>query len=64
VASAAVVDLALRRLIHDDAQRTPGIVLAISLLALAFSLVGGDLGGRLTDRLDVGVRPQREQREV
>jgi uncharacterized membrane protein len=64
MASAAVVDLVLRRLVHGDAQRTPGIVVATSLLALAISLVGGDLGGRLTYRLGAGVRPQREHRKA
>jgi uncharacterized membrane protein len=60
VAGAVVLDLALRRAVHPDAQRTPGIVLAITLLALALSLVGGGLGGRLTYRLGVGVRSQRQ----
>lgn len=64
MAGVAVMDLALRRLVHADAQRTPGTVLAMSLLALAISLVGGDLGGRLTYRLGVGVRPPREEREA
>lgn len=64
MAGVALMDLALRRLVHADAQRTPGIVLAMSLLALALSLVGGDLGGRLTYRLGVGVRPQREDRQA
>lgn len=62
---AATVDLALRRLVHDDAQHTPVIVAAITLSTLAIAVVGGDLGGRLTYRLGVGVRPQRhDRREV
>jgi uncharacterized membrane protein len=64
VAGAAVLDLALRRAVHPDAQRTPGIVLAITLLAMALSLVGGALGGRLTYRLGVGVRSQRQGPET
>ena len=64
MAGAAVLDLALRRLIYPDADRTPGIVLAITLLVLALSLVGGDLGGRLTYRLGVGVRSRRQGPEA
>jgi uncharacterized membrane protein len=64
VAGAAVLDLALRRLVHPGAERTPGLVLAITLLAMALSLVGGDLGGRLTYRLGVGVRSQRQRPEA
>ncbi len=64
VAGAAVLDLALRRLVHPDAQRTHGVVLAITLLAMALSLVGGGLGGRLTYRLGVGVRSQRQDPEA
>jgi uncharacterized membrane protein len=58
MAGAAVLDLALRCLIYPNADRMPGIVLAITLFVLALSLVGGDLGGRLTYRLGVGVRSQ------
>jgi uncharacterized membrane protein len=64
MAGTAVLDLALRRLIYPDADRTPGIVLAITLLVLALSLVGGDLGGRLTYRLGVGVRSRRQGPEA
>jgi uncharacterized membrane protein len=60
MAGAAVVDLAVRRLVHADAHRTPAIVLAITLLALLVSVAGGNLGGRLTYRLGVGVRPPRQ----
>jgi uncharacterized membrane protein len=59
MAVAAVADLALRRLIHPDAQRTPATAVALSLVALVSSVVGGDLGGRLTYRLGVGVRRPR-----
>jgi uncharacterized membrane protein len=59
MACAAAVDLALRRLIHDDARHTPGIIVAITLLTALIAVVGGDRGGRLTYRLGVGVRPPR-----
>jgi uncharacterized membrane protein len=58
VAAASAGDLALRRAVYPDAQRTPWVVLGVTMVALAAALVGGDLGGRLTYCAGVGVQPQ------
>jgi uncharacterized membrane protein len=58
MAVASAGDLALRRFAYSDARHTPVAVLATTVVALGAALVGGDLGGRLTYRAGVGVRPQ------
>jgi uncharacterized membrane protein len=58
MAAASGGDLALRRFVYPDAQRTPWVVLGVTVVALVAALVGGDLGGRLTYRAGVGVQPQ------
>lgn len=58
MAAALAADLALRRFVYPDARRTPGAVLAVTLVALAAAMVAGDVGGRLTYRAGVGVQPQ------
>jgi uncharacterized membrane protein len=58
MAAASVGDVALRRFVYPDAQRTPWVVLGVTMVALAAALVGGDLGGRLTYRAGVSVQPQ------
>jgi uncharacterized membrane protein len=58
MAAASAGDVAVRRIVYPDAQRTPWVVLGVTMVALAAALVGGDLGGRLTYRAGVGVQPQ------
>jgi uncharacterized membrane protein len=58
MAGAIVCGVALRYYVYDDALRTPGVVLAVTLAALVASLLGADVGGRLTYRLGLGVRPR------
>jgi uncharacterized membrane protein len=55
MAVASTVDVALRRLVYPDARHTPAAVLAATAVALLATVVGGDLGGRLTYRAGVGV---------
>jgi len=58
MAAASAGDIAGRRIVYPDAQRTPWVVLGVTMVALAAALVGGDLGGRLTYRAGGGVQPQ------
>jgi uncharacterized membrane protein len=62
MALASAGDLALRRLVYADAQHAPAAVLAVTIVAVAAALVGGDVGGRLTYRAGVGVRPRPSRR--
>src|SRR5262245_43051540 len=58
MALASAGNLALRRVAYADGRHTPAAVLAVTVVALVAAVVGGDLGGRLTYRAGVGVRPQ------
>jgi uncharacterized membrane protein len=62
MALASAADLALRRLVYADAEHTPAAVLAVTIVAVTAALVGGAVGGRLTYRAGVGVRPPRPSR--
>jgi uncharacterized membrane protein len=62
MAAASAGNLALRRLAYADGRHTPAAVLTVSVVALVAAVVGGDLGGRLTYRAGVGVRPQESSK--
>lgn len=50
-----VVDLIVRNNHYASARHTPGVVLALTIVALALAAVGGELGGRLVYRRGLGV---------
>lgn len=55
----SVVDLVVRLVRYPGADQTPGLVAALTGLAVVVVVVGGELGGRLVYRLGIGAAAGR-----